>query len=141
MHKHLIETFNAIVYFEIFSYNEFRFDVAILLSNSKIFFRIFWIVINANLNIFIILMFVLIKKIFKENKNFFIYFIHKIINMWTFDFVVQSSADIINVVIFVKKKSHDVNMNKIHFSTIKDNIIIMIFKSFNIASAWYTYVL
>ena len=41
----------------------------------------------------------------------------------------------INVVVFVRKRFYDINMNKIHFSIIKNDIIIVIFKSIDIASA------
>ena len=137
----MIETFNAIIYFEIFCCNKFRFDVAIFSSNLKIFFEILRAVVNANSNTFIIFVFVLIKKNFKKDENFFINFAREIINIWTLDFVIQLSANITNVIVFVKKRFHDVNMNKIHFSTIKNDVIIIIFKSFDIASAWYTCVL
>ena len=137
----MIETLNAIIYFKIFYCDKLCFDVAIFSSNSKNFFEIFRIVVNANLNTFIIFVFVLIKKVFKKDKNFFINFADEIINMWTFNLVVQSSADITSVVVFIKKKSHDVSINKIYLSTIRNNIIIMILRSFDIASAWYTRVL
>ena len=92
-------------------------------------------IVNANLNTFVVFVFVLIKKVFEENENFFINFVREIIDVWMFDFIVQLNADITSVVILVKKKFHDVSMNKIHFSTIKNDIIIMIFKLFDIASA------
>ena len=135
MYEHLIETFNAIIHFKIFYCDEFRFNVAIFSSDFKIFFEIFQIIINAKLNTFVVFVFILIKKILEKDENFLINFVHEIINMWTFNLIVQLSTNITNVVILVRKKFHDVDMNKIYLLTIKNNIIIIIFKSFDIASA------
>ena len=124
-----------------FCYNKLRFNAAILSLNLKKFFEIFRVVVNANLNTFIIFVFVLIKEILEKDENSFINFAREIIDIWTFDLIVQLSADIINVVIFIRKKSYDVDMNKIHLSTIRTDMIIVILRLFDIANAWYTCVL
>ena len=141
MYERLIETLNAVIYFEIFCCDKFYFNVAIFSSDLKNFLKILWVIVNANSNIFIIFVFVLIKKILKENEDFFINFARKIINMWAFNLVVQSNANITNVVVFVKKRFYDVSINKIYFLIIKNDIIIIILKSFDITNARYTNVL
>ena len=73
--------FNAIIHFKIIYYNKFCFDIAIFSLNLKNFFKIFPVVVNANSNIFIIFIFILIKEILEENENVLINFIHEIINM------------------------------------------------------------
>ena len=81
MHERLIKALNAIIHFKIFYCDELYFNVAILLSNLINFFKILQVIINANSNTFIIFVFVLIKKVFKKNENFFINFAREIIDM------------------------------------------------------------
>ena len=47
----------------------------------KTFFKIFRIIVDANSNTFIVFVFVLIKKVFEKDKNFFLNFAREIINM------------------------------------------------------------
>ncbi len=114
--------FDTIVYLERVNNNKFCSNFALLALNFEDFFYIFIVIVYANTSAFIVFIFKFVNIAFERNKKMDFIFISKIFYLQTFNFVIQSNANVTNIIKSIyEHKFYNFDVNKIVFLVIKFN--------------------